>query len=64
MAIGTFYCLWYYEGKEKNIKKNNTNDENAINIFAPGQLNITISIRQLEKKCKLSRRSILHENTT
>jgi len=49
----------------KNIKNNNINDKNAINIFAAGQLNTTISTKQLEKECELSRRSIpkiLHEN--
>jgi len=45
--------------KKKTRRKTATNDENAINILAAAQLNPTISTRQLEKECELSRKSIL-----
>jgi len=66
MVIGTFFA--YGTVKKKKItqkKKTATNDENALNIFAAVQLNPTISTRQLEGECELSKRStlrILHSN--
>jgi len=50
--------------KRKEHEEKAINDENAINILAAIQLNPTISIRQLERECKLNRKSprILHEN--
>jgi len=48
--------------KKKETKKQiktATNDENVINILAAVRLNRTISTKQLERECELSRKSIL-----
>jgi len=47
--------------EKKRTRRKTAIDENAINILAAVQMNLTISIRQLEREYELNRRS---ENIT